>query len=292
MKNPIYPLTTATIFFLIATSVASGQSMHRGRITQSFTEPIEKTIAASAESGVIQMAHVKEGDFVKEGDLLATLNHNVLKRTLAIAVATAESTSRYDAAASQYEMTKSQLEAINSLVHGGHTNKFEVEQKQAENEQAYAELRSANDERKLAALEVKRIEAQIEDRKIRSKIDGFVTEIHKQPGENVSTNEPQYSTVVRVDQLKVRFYLDAKTLRQSKSGDEVQILIGDSRTKQNATVTYVSPIIDPDSGLGRLDVRIENQDYGVQSGTICFWKDVDAPKSASVPKLTLPVDRR
>ena len=38
-----------------------------------------------------------------------------------------------------------------------------------------------------------------------------------------------------------------------------------------ATVTFVSPVIDPDSGTGRMDVVIENQDRKISSGTVCFW---------------------
>ena len=279
-------LLTTVATFLLLTTVTSAQSVQRGRITQSFTEPVEKTVAASSESGVIQTAHVKEGDFVKKGDLLATINLTVLQKSLDIAIATAESTARLDAAVSQFELTKSQLAAVNSLVQGGHTNRFEVEQRQADNDTAYAELRSAQDEIKLAGLEVKRIEAQIEDRKIRSKINGFVTEIHKQPSENVSSNEPQYATIVRVDELKVRFYLDALTLRETKPGDRIDILIGDQRSKVETKVTYVSPIIDPDSGLGRIDVLIDNKDFQIQSGTICFWKSASTPQSASLPLLT------
>jgi RND family efflux transporter MFP subunit len=246
--------------------------VHERRITQSFTEPIEKCVAASAESGVVANAHVKEGDRVRVGDALASINHNVIKKSLAIAVAKAESTARFDAAKSQLQLIESQLEAINSLVSGGHTNKYEVQQKKAEHQQAIAELRAAQDELKLAALEVNRIKAQIDDRIIKSPIDGFVTEIHKQPGENVSQNEPMYATIVRVDQLKVRFYLDAATLRSAKVGQRVALAIGKRKSSAEGTISFVSPVIDPDSGLGRLDVVIENRNLAIQSGIVCYWQ--------------------
>ena len=151
-------------------------------------------------------------------------------------------------------------------------DRFEVEQKTAEHQTAWAEMRAAEDELKLALLEVKRIRAQIDDRIIKSPIDGFVTEIHKQPGENVSQNEPQYATIVRVDQLKVRFYLDAATLKNSKVGDVVTLGIGESNKQVSGTVSFVSPVIDPDSGLGRLDAVIENSDLSIQSGIACYWQ--------------------
>jgi RND family efflux transporter MFP subunit len=249
------------------------QILDDGQITKSFTEPVERSIAASPEVGIIAESFVKEGDRVRVGDPLASINHDVLRASLDIAISRAESTSRIDAATSQMELIKSQLEAIQSLVKGGHTNKFEVEQKQAEYENAYAEYRAADDELKLAGLEVKRIQAQINDRIISSPIDGIVIELHKQLGENISNNEPQYATVVCVEELKARFYLSSKTLIETKVGDKVSVFIGHDRTAKPAVVTFVSPVIDPDSGLGRLDVRIQNEDLQVQSGIICFWDE-------------------
>ena len=256
---------------LFAVTANAADRMHSGRITRSFTEPIEQCIAASAEAGIIFTSSVKEGDAVRAGDTLAKINQSVLHQSLAIAKARAESTAQLDAAASQLEMTESQLNALEALVDGGHTNKFEVEQKQAEYQKANSEHRSAEDEQQLNKLEVKRIAAQIDDRIIKSPINGIVTEIHKQLGENVSSNEPQYATVVRVDELKVRFYLDANTLKRSELGQQVNILVGDQRKSTPTTITFISPIIDPESGLGRMDVVIDNHDLQIQSGIICHW---------------------
>lgn len=293
--------TTARIAFALLIAFASvgtsapvqaQQSRHSGRITKSFTEPIEKSVTASPEPGIVAKTFVKEGDRVQVGDQLGALNHRVLQESLTIAIARAESTARLDAAQSQLRMIKSQLEAIESLVAGGHTNKFEVEQKQAEYEVAYAELRTAEDEQKLNRLEVARIRAQLNDRFITSPIEGFVTELHKQPGENISNNEPEFATVVRVDQLKVRFYLDSNTLHGTNVGDVVNVFVGKSKTRSDATVTYVSPVIDPDSGLGRLDVTIENPDLKIQSGVICFWNDVLLPSKPVSQASRKAVDRQ
>ena len=277
--------TTRAALSLVATSIfvawagqasVAGAQIHEGSITTSFTEPIEKSVSASSETGIIQTAHVREGDRVSVGDPLASVNHNVYKQLLIIAIATSESTARRDAARSQLALIESQLSAITGLVNGGHTNKFEVDQKQAEYQQALAEFRAAEDELKLAALEVKRIQAQIDDRIIKSPINGVVVEIHKQLGENVSQSEPQYATIVRTDQLKVRFYLDAKTLQNATVGDQVPLAVGNDKKQVSGTISFVSPVIDPDSGLGRLDVVIQNSDFSIQSGIACFWQPTDS----------------
>lgn len=281
LQTILFGLTT---FGLVNGVRGQQHTFDSSRITKSFTEPIEKSIAACAETGIISSSFVKEGDRVEVGEPLAELNQVVLQRSLTIATARSESTAQLDTAASRTTMLKSQLDALNSLVKGGHTNRFEVDQKQSEYLTAHAEYRTAKDELKLAKLEVNRIKAQIADRVISSPIDGVVTEIHKQLGENISNNEPQYATIVRVDELKVRFYLDADTLKNTVVGDQVTVHVGRERDQIVATVIFVSPVIDPDSGLGRLEIKIANHDNAFQSGAVCFWGNHsnEPPRAAKV----------
>lgn len=272
MFNRMSLVLAVVLFSQTAEFVVAQQSSRKRRITKSFTEPFEQSIAASPEVGIIVESKVKEGDRVRVGDTLAKINQRVLVKSLAIAQARAKSTARLEAAASRFELLKSQLDAVNSLVDGGHTNQFEVEQTSAEYKSAFADYRVAQDEHALNQLEVERIGAQVEDRIIRSPIDGFVTEIHKRLGENVSSNDPKYATIVQVDQLKVRFYLETATLNAARPGQQAVVLLGPEKVSTPVTITYVSPVIDPDSGLGRLDVKMDNQDFRIKSGTVCFWE--------------------
>ena len=262
---------TAFVLLALLPSLVLAQRSHTGRVTRSFTEPIQRSVVASTETGVIKSARVQEGDRVQAGDELAALNHDVLLQEKRLALARVDSTATRDAARSRVLIVQGQKQKLEALIGGGHVNAFEVEQKTTEYENAVAELKIAEDEIRLNQIEVDRIEAQIRQRIIVSPIEGVVTEIHKQLGEHVSSNEPEYATIVRVDQLKVRFYHDAETLSQARVGDEVHVLIGEARTRTPATVTFVSPVIDPDSGTGRMDVVIENQEQKISSGTVCFW---------------------
>ena len=268
----IKPLTALVMLALLPT-LAFAQHSHTGRVTRSFTEPIQRSVVASTESGVIRDARVREGDQVKAGDELAALNRGVLLEELRLAQARTESTAVRDAAKSRVQMVGGQKGKLEALIPGGHVNPFEIDQKNNEYDNAVAELKTAEDELRLNQIEVDRIQAQIRQRIIVSPIDGVVSEIHKQLGEHVSNNEPQYATVVRVDQLKVRFYHDAVTLSKVIVGSEVHVLIGEARSRTRAKVMFVSPIIDPDSGTGRMDVVIENQDHRILSGTVCYWDD-------------------
>ena len=268
--NMIKPIAAVALLALLP-SLALAQRSHTGRVTRSFTEPIQRSVVASTETGVIKTARVQEGDRVQAGDELAALNHEVLQQEKRLAIARGQSTATRDAARSRVRIVRGQKEKLEALISGGHVNSFEVEQKTTEYENAIAELKIAEDELGMNQIEVDRIEAQIRQRIIVSPIEGVVTEIHKQLGEHVSSNEPEYATIVRVDQLKVRFYHDAKTLSQVHVGSEITVLVGESRLSTPATVTFVSPVIDPDSGTGRMDVVIENQNRKISSGTVCFW---------------------
>lgn len=282
-----------TTMMLALAAGVQGQTKHEGRVTRSFTEPIETNVVAATESGVIMEANVKEGDRVSAGDQLAALNSGVFIQSRRRAVAQSESTAVRDAAKARAAMLKSQKENLESLLPGGHVNQYEMDQKVNEYENAVAELRTAQDELDLAAIEVDRIDAQIQQRIINSPISGFVTRIHKKLGEQVSNNEPQYATVVRINELKVRFYLDATTLDTLKYGSEVSVLLGQQRKPTAARVIYVSPIIDPDSGTGRVEVAIDNYEYKIRSGTICYFaKGGDSEKRFANGQYNLSIDKK
>ena len=264
----------AFTLLLHLSTIASAQSVHDGQITQSFVEPIERSIVASAVPGVIQEAKVSEGDQVSSGDLLAVISHKVLLAEKKMSLARSESPEKLNAATVRLQIQKQRKETLESLIESGHVNQFELDEKKAEYEQALAEFRAAKKDMELAKLDVERIDAKINDHIIRSPINGFVTEVHKHPGEFVSANQPQFATVMRLDELKVKFYLDESTLARLDIGTKVQLLVGESRKPVEGTVYFVSPIIDADSFTGRVYVRINNKDLGIRSGSVCRWQSV------------------
>lgn len=281
MNNKI-KLLLCTMVFTAIPAICAAQELHRGVVTRSFTEPIEKSIVASTENGVVEAVSVREGDQVRAGDPLAELNHGVLLQSKRQAVARAKSTAKRDAAKSRFHLVMAQKQTLEGLIAEGHVNQYELQQKTTEYNNAVAEYREAEDELVMNRIEVDRIEAQIQERIIKSPINGVVVKIHKQPGEHVSNNEPQYATVVRIDKLKAKFYLKADVLNRTRVGEMVNVYVGEDRRKMKASVAYVSPVIDPDSGTGRIEVEINNENQKLQSGTVCVWGS--SAKAASSAK--------
>ena len=272
--------------FLVVVALAVpcvAQGVTDGQVTRSFAQPFVSSLVASSESGVIQSALVVEGQRVKAGDGLAFLNHHVLKKSKQLAEARANSTADVDAAKASLDMLKAQLETAQRLFHKGHVNQYEVDQKVLEYKNAQAQYLSALNQLELERLEVERIEAQIEQRKIKSPIDGFVIEILKQVGEHVSSNEPQYARVVQLSRLRAKFYLKDESLSGITEGAIVYVNVGERKTAKQALVTLVSPIIDPESGTRRVEVAIDNKELKLTSGSVVFW-----PLDVNLRTVSLP----
>ena len=68
---------------------------------------------------------------------------------------------------------------------------------------------------------------------------------------------------------KINFYLEEKMIAAIRSGDVLQVSIGDNKRPENATVLFRSPIIDPKSSTGRIEVVVDNPQGEIMSGVKC-----------------------
>ncbi len=239
------------------------------QIIRTFTEPFLKSDVAAAESGFIVEINVREGDVVKRGDVLAQLDHEVLSQSLRQAEAKAESTAKVRAYKAALDLAARRVENLSQLISDGHANPHEVEQSRAEYDKAFADHVLAEEERRLASIEVDRIKAQLNTRSIRSPMNGVVVELHREIGEYISSNDPKFATIVKLDRLRARFYLGMDQIQRLKKGGSASILVGKKPT--TGIIAYVSPVMDPDSGTGRVDVLINNEESEFCCGNRCQW---------------------
>ena len=117
--------------------------------------------------------------------------------------------------------------------------------------------------------QVRKIEAMIEARTMRSPVDGVVTEIKRDPSESVSVASPHVLTVVQIDKLAANLFLPPDRITALKAGDRLDLLLLDSQTRIPATVDFVSPITDAASGTVRVKFSIENAEGKFRSGARC-----------------------
>ena len=254
------------VVLMLALISISGANRIERRTLEGFAEPYQTIELAASEAGIVQEVRVELGQAVKKGDVLAVLDDEVLKASLEIAQLKAQSTAALDAAKAEIELRQQKLAALTELNRSGSGSREEFARAKADVEFANAKLKAAEETLAADRLEVKKIDAQLRQRTIRASLDGVVTDIHRDPGEFVSGADPKLFTVVRLDRLRVKFYVPAEqSLRLNKS-DRVKLQTANDDKPTAADVEFVSPVTHAESGLVRVDVILDNRDGRLRSG--------------------------
>ena len=234
-----------------------------------FTEPAESIEVAAAETGTLEQVTVELGTAVRKGDVLATLDSQVLAATLRLAKVKAASTADRDAAEIEVSRLQRRLDSLRALMAKGHARASELDAAESQLAVAKTKLKQAEEQHLIDQLEEQRIDAQIERRKVRSPIDGLVTQIHKKLGEFVASTEPQIATVVRLDQLRTKFFVSTEHASKITVGDRMTVALGHPETNALATVEYVAPITDSQSGTVHIELIVDNDSGEHRAGIPC-----------------------
>ena len=236
---------------------------------EAFTEPIETIQVACPENGIIDSVNVKRGDIVDADQLLFELNMNVLEASLKLAQAKANSSARLKAAEVEFEAKEKKYKKLVKLISEKAGSPQEVERAKADYEVARQNVEAIIEEMEQFTLETKRIESQMEQRRVRSPIAGIITDVRRKPGEYVANADPHLATVVQLQTLRVVFYLPTAKAVKIKKGYAAEIFFTETNEKTQAVVEYVAPVTNADSGRVRVEVLIPNQNLAFRSGVRC-----------------------
>ena len=211
-----------------------------------YTEPYRTITVSASEQGVISEMLVEEGNATKKGQVLARLDTASFQAELEIAKAE----------------TKLQATRLKRL-----------EELSAANRSTPEELDRARTDLVIKEAQMRRIEAQIETRTLRSPVDGVVTEIKRDPSEAVSAANPHVLTVVQVDKLLLNLFLPPARAATFQVGATVNLKLLEENVTTPAKVEFVSPITDSASGTVRVKFVIENANGAHRSGGRCTLAD-------------------
>jgi RND family efflux transporter MFP subunit len=239
-----------------------------GQTLQGFTEPYETVLVAAPEPGIIDSIAVREGDPVAEGQVIASLDSQVLQASLATAKARAEAHGKLAAAEAASDLQQRRVRKFQSLRQQGHASPEELEQAETELAIAEANLVAAREELRLHELEAHRIRVGIERRVIRSPLDGVVLHIHKNVGESVAAGDTQVATVVQLTALRVTLYLPTEQARHLSPGGTIPLKTADGAVAAGQ-IEFVSPVTDSESGTVRVVAVIDNAQGRYRSGVRC-----------------------
>jgi len=130
------------------------------------------------------------------------------------------------------------------------------------------DLVTEQENKRMAEIELARARAQLEQRMIRSPIDGVVVQRYLNPGEFA-----QAQPIVRIaelDPLNVEAVLPGDDYGSVRVGMDARVqLLGPQQRTIEAKVTIVEKVIDAASGTFGVRVELTNPDYAIPAGLEC-----------------------
>ena len=273
-KEPSRTIVTGrvllTIFVFLSFSVG-GPSLSYGKEPlpiSGITEPIGDVTLSSTVVGTISTIFIKEGMPVKKGEVILDLDKKVDDLEVERRKLIWENKSELKAAAARVATLKSMLDSTRELFNStGSVNREELEKLQLEYEIAVSEK-----ERFESAEERERIEYEMAretayKRSVRSPIQGTVIKLFLDEGESCQENQPLVHVVDTSRGLFVSNVEEwiGRTLKKGQTVD-LRIKTGNESITKRGTVIFVSPVVDPASGLLEVKTEFDNSDGSVRPG--------------------------
>lgn len=244
-------------------------------------EPSLTLKLGSPITGIIASVEVDRGDTVQRGQVLARLENSVEAATLALARARADSMAEIEARRARLEQTRTELARAATLHERAVVSTQRIEELRANQQIAASELTNAELNRRLAALEVGRAEALLEQRIIRSPVAGLVTERNLGPGEYIHFDNHILS-VAQMDPLFVETFLPVRLHGQLRLGTRATVVpdppVGG---EYQAEIRVIDAVFDAASGTFGVRLALPNPGLTLPGGVRCRVT-FDVPEGAGV----------
>jgi RND family efflux transporter MFP subunit len=262
-------MTVASALLLAGALLASPRTATAAASFDCVLNPALTLKLGSPVASVIASVDVDRGDLVKKGQVIAHLESAVEKADVALDQAKAGSLAEISAKQVKVELTKGEFGRQSALLQRQDTSGQKYDQARADYESAQQDLALAQLDHNLAALELQRAEATLDQRIIRSPIDGIVTQRSLGPGEYLNQQE-SILTVAQIDPLHVETFLPIRYYGQIKVGDTATVRPEDPVGGERAAkVTVVDQVFDAASGTFGIRLDLPNADHSVPGGLRC-----------------------
>lgn len=246
-----------------------------GENFEAFLQPNKVVDMASSYRDRLAVLHVKEGEQVQTGQLLAEFDSRVLQSRIELATMAAGFHGNIDSAKALVKLRKSKLVALQKLHKSGNAKPQELDAVRTNLVMAKAQLLDVEEERKFKEAELNVIYSQLEEKKIRSPLDGVVLKIYKQEAELVGGSSDQESilTLVQLDPLLAVFHVASTAISSIRVGETG--LLSVEGKPVHAEVDFISPVIEAQSGTVTIRFRLPNPDNEFVSGSRVIFSPLE-----------------
>lgn len=231
-------------------------------------EPMVVAQVGSPVQGVIQRLLVDRSAMVTAGEPIAQLESGIEQASLDQARMRARMQSEIEAREADLVLATHNMTRMDNLFTQKMVPAQQRDEARAKLQVAEAALKQARENYRLLQQELKRAEELLEQRTIRSPVDGVVVEHRAFPGEFVYENPVM--TIAQLDPLRIEVVLPARYFGQF-SEDDVAVIhpeIG-SQSPLIAEVDVIDRMLDNRSGTFGIRLTLPNPDLAIPGGQKC-----------------------
>lgn len=263
-------LSTLAICLAAAGGAAAAQTFDC-LITPSVTVRV-----GSPVSGLLAEVLVEQGDTVTKGQQIAELRSEIEATTVELLRVQAESTAEIEAQDFRLDLARKRLDRARDLVARNVGTVERLEAAEAEVDVITRERVIAMMRREVIELELRRAEAQLSQRVIRSPLDGIVVTRHLYGGEFLRA-EDSVVTVAQVDPLHVEAFLPVAVYPTLAPGMTLRVT-PDAPVAgvYDARVEVIDRVFDAASGTFGIRLVLPNPDGNIPAGHRCQVQ-IDVP---------------
>ncbi len=246
-----------------------------GRAHDCLIEPFQRVEIRSPVEALIKHIPVDRGAQVQKGQLLVELDAGPERAALAQALYRSKMKGQLQSSESRFQYAGIKQTRRDELSKRNLVSAEERDEAQAERRIAEGDMIEARDNREVAALEARRLSAQIEQRLLRAPFNGIVTDRLKHPGELAQAGEAAGAILklAQIHPLRVEVIMPVAMYGQVKPGSVVTVEAElPFKGRYQATVKIVDKVVDSASGTVGARLEIPNPDGSIPAGIKCRVK--------------------
>jgi RND family efflux transporter MFP subunit len=269
-----YVRMTTRAIALGAAIWASGAAANEISTFDCVIQPTEVVELSSSVPGIIDTISVDRSDPVEEGQVVAKLQSDVEQAQVELSKQRAGFEGEIESKRASRDFAKRSRQRTQKLFNKKAVPFHVLDEAKTDAILAETELRTAEQNKRMAELELDRAEATLALRTVRSPISGVVVERLKSPGEFVE--DKPILRIAQLDPLRVEVIVPVGRFGTIATGMRAEVTPElTKRRKYIAQVTIVDKVVDAASGTFGVRLELPNPGNIIPGGLRCSLTFVD-----------------
>jgi len=239
---------------------------------EGLVEPVRDVLMGPPVSGRVSDLHVGEGAAVQQGDPILSLEDDIEALEVRRRQLVLDDRSELLAARQRRDLLKKDLDSTRSLFETtASVSREELDRKEVEYSLSVVEVGRAEQAERREEAELEIAKARMSQYHIHAPFSGVLAQVSVDAGESVQAGQPVLR-LVDVSEAYLVLNIPAEVAQNLSVGEEGSLSFGpEAEDNVTGTVSFISPVIDPASGLRQVKFLFSNTGPQVEPGRVGFW---------------------